>query len=177
MHHGAPPRLPAFHQKMKPRAAPIVLSIGDTVQIGNQLFIVGASLIPQGLAPTPAPGPAPVPVPVPVPGPVVPTPVVNEFRDALRQFAISVIPGGSRFSIEGSAFGALAGTVTFAGVLKLVTPLWTDTHITVIAPPYTAGQGSQMWTVMRADGSSKGGYDSFSGPPIVQPAPVGLKRE
>jgi len=137
-------------------------------------YIVGVALIPFS---SPAPTPAPVPVPVPVPGPVVPTPTVNEFRDPTRQFAISSLPGGQPFSIEGHNFGALMGTITFAGVLKLQVTLWTDTHITAIAPPFTAGQGPQMWTVMRADGSSTGGYDTFLGPPVVQPAPVGLKRD
>ncbi len=188
MHPAPPPRLPAIRQKAppvkalarsargprgpQPRAAPISLSVGDQVVINGQLYVVGVALIPfQGPTPTPAPGPAPTPAP----GPVVPTPTVNEFRDPTRQFAVRQLTGSANFWIYGANFGVVPGTLTVAGA-RLPLLHWDDQWIESTAPPFVAGASPSMWTIMRADGSSTGGFYSFMGPAIVQPPPPAGQR-
>lgn len=113
----------------KPRAAPILLRLGDVVSVGGVAYTVSAGTV---LVLTPAPVPVPIPVPVPTPAPS-PAPFVSGYRDGQRNPQTLFSPGQTVF-IDGSNFGPPAGTVRVNNqVVKVYA--WTDTEIAITAPP------------------------------------------
>jgi hypothetical protein len=147
MNHLPPPRPPppAYHRRAAPRAAPVVLNVGDFVSVGGNLFQVTATLVPAGSTPTPVPVPVPVPVPpvpVPVPVPVPPVPIpgptpsVAGFRDATGNWVPTngSLPAGSLFWIEGAGFGVQPGSLAYAAALPVTVLKWTDTEILASVP-------------------------------------------
>lgn len=121
----------------RPKAAPLALTVGQTVSINGTLYTITYGLTPIGAAPVPTPVPVPTPIPIPVPVPTPapgPAPFVSGYRDGQRNPATLFSPGATVF-IEGSNFGPLAGTLSVNNqVVKVYA--WTDTEIAIVAPPY-----------------------------------------
>ncbi len=141
----------------KPKAAPILLRLGDVVSLGGTLYTVtsGTALI---LVPAPAPVPIPVPVPTPVPSPA---PFIGGYRDGNRNPATIFSPGSTVF-IDGSNFGPPAGTVTVNNTVCKVYA-WTDTEIAITAPPLSSyPAGPVLLSIFTLDKRSVGEYPAFT---------------
>jgi hypothetical protein len=116
----------------KPKAAPILLHLGDTISIGGAIYTVTVGSV---FVLTPQVAPVPIPIPVPVPTPIPgPAPFISGYRDGQRNPATLFSPGATVF-IDGSSFGPPAGTVSVNNTLCKIYS-WTDTEIAIIAPPF-----------------------------------------
>lgn len=135
----------------KPKAAPILLHLGDVVTLGAATYKVSVGSV-FVLTPIPIPTPLPVPMPTPIPTPVPPgrTITVWGYRGGNRN-PVNVFSPGQTVFIEGAGFGVPAGQVTVNGS---VCPsfAWADNEVEIVAPPLNSfPPGPVVLTVTAAD--------------------------